>query len=397
MNQQQTPNLARRAKRHAWAPTWRFFAACPPGLEPVLAAELEELGFAEVAATAGGVEFSGRLAEAYRANLWLRSAGRVLLRLKDFRVRRFSDLPRQAAAVPWEVFLPAGCLLAVQVSLRRSNLRHAGQAAQAVFDAACRRLADLGLEPPRPAPAPDAAGRQMVMVRGQERRALISLDTSGEHLHRRGYRLAGAKAPLRENLAAALLLFCGYRGDEPLLDAMCGSGTLAIEAALLARRLPPALERGLALEDWPAHHPATWRHLRRKAREAVLPRAPRPIHAWDLKAGALRAARENAARAGVEADLTLERGDFFSAPPPQAAPGLLVCNPPYGRRLGNQRQARQLVVRLGGHLRRHYQGWRVGLVLHRPQWIKLVGLKEVESLLTSHGGLKVCLVRGRVG
>lgn len=397
MNQQQTPNLARRAKRHAWAPTWRFFAACPPGLEPVLGGELKELGFAEVVSAAGGVEFSGRLAEAYRANLWLRSAGRVLLRLKDFRVRRFSDLSRQAAAVPWEVFLPAGCSLWVQVSLRQSNLRHSGRAAQAVLEAACRRLEGLGLEPPRPAPAPDASGRQMVMVRGQDRRAVISLDTSGEHLHRRGYRLAGTKAPLRENLAAALLVFCGYRGDEPLLDAMCGSGTLAIEAALLARRLPPALGRGLALEDWPAHHPATWQHLKRKARQEALLRAPRPIHARDLKAGALRAARENAARAGVEADVILERGDFFSASPPEGPPGLLVCNPPYGRRLGSERQARQLVVRLGEHLGRHYHGWRVGLVLPDPRWTRLIGLKGVKTLLTSHGGLKVCLVRGRVG
>ncbi len=387
-------NLQRRCKRQAWAPEHRFFAVTAPGLEPLCAAELKALGVEQVEARAGGVGFAGKLGAMYLANLHLRTAGRVLLRLKDFRVRRWDDLLRQAAAVPWEVYIPAGAPLAVQATLRQSNLKHEGRVAEAVFEAVAKHLAGLGLEPPVLAKPADQSA-QRLLVRGEDRRALISLDSSGPHLHKRGYRLAGGKAPLREDLAAALLLLCGYDGSLPLLDPLCGSGTLAIEAALMARRLAPGGERGFAFEAWPSFREKTWQHLKSKAKEASRDRAPAMILGQDRQNQAVRLARENALRAGVEGDVDFSRADFFAARPP-AGPGLLVLNPPYGKRLGSVRQAQDLIIRLGKHLRKSFRGWDCGVVLYVPEWAGLLGLKEKARLSAPFGGLKVTLLYGAV-
>ncbi len=389
-------NLARRIKRRGWAPSWDWFAACAPGLEEFCAAELSGLELETGPPESGGVPFRGRLAAGYRANLWLRCGGRVLLRLADFRVRTWQDLVRQAGRIPWEVFLPPGRELRIQVSLHSSNLRHRGRVAQVVLEQAVRRMQSLGLEPPRAAGA--RPGRsQLVLVRGLGRRAMISLDSSGEHLHRRGYRLVPGTAPLREDLAAALLYLCRYQGRQTLLDPMTGSGTLAVEAALMARRLPPALERPLALESWPCHREATWAHLRASARQGVRQRAPAPILARDLRPRSLEQARQNADRAAVAGDIDFEPADFLVGPPPATEPGLVVINPPYGRRLLSPGRAVRLLKEIARKLRLDYRGWRVGLVLQRPAWQGLFNLKGSRRLVVVHGGLKLTLLAGGPG
>lgn len=414
-------NLERRVKRQAWAPEHDLFVVTAPGLEPICAHELINLGAEEAQPLPGGVLFRGRLDSLYAANLWLRSAGRVLLRLKDFRVRTWEDLLRQAAAVPWEVWLGAGAEVKVQVTLRQSNLRHEGRIAEEVLKSAASRLMSLGLKPPRsssgpevedwedelpdpdqaetPAPEPvaDPAARpaQTILVRGVDRRASLSLDGSGQHLHRRGYRLAPGPAPLREDLAAALLILCDYRGEEPLLDPFCGAGTLPIEAGLIARRLAPGLARDFAFSAWPSFRAATWGHLCKQAQAAALAAPPQPIHARDISSPALEACRANLRRAGLEGQIEVERADFFNADPPPG-PGLVVINPPYGHRLGSVRQAADLAQRIGQRLRQAYRGWRVGLVLYRPEWAADLGLTQVQTLAAPHGGLKVSLLRGQV-
>lgn len=394
------PNLERRAKRQAWAPEHDFFAVTAPGLEPLAAAELAALGLGPLERLPGGVAFRGRLEALYLANLWLRTAGRVLMRLKDFRVRTWDDLPRQAAAVPWEVWLPPAAALKVMVTLREANLRHTGRVAEELLAAIQARFASLGLEPPQEA-QPQAAGQEeapdpcMVMFRGHDRRATISLDSSGQHLHRRGYRLEPGQAPLREDLAAALLMFCGYDGSQPLLDPMCGSGTLAIEAGLIARRLPPRLERSFAFQQWPCHRPPTWAHLGKKAREQSLEAPPQPIWVRDQEPQALKTAVANAGRAGLAPSLEFERANFFTSPPPPGR-GLVVINPPYGKRLGSVREAREFAARLGGKLKADYAGWRCGVVLYRPEWLPLLGLSQPASLVVPHGGLTVTMLTGTV-
>jgi putative N6-adenine-specific DNA methylase len=390
------PNLARRIKRQAWAPQWDWFAVCAPGLEKILGTELKDLSLKPFPAETGegGVAFQGKLEAGYLANLWLRSAGRVLMRLADFRVRTWDDLVRQAGTIAWEAFLPAGAALSVRVTLKNSNLKHSGRVAEEVFKAASRSLQKAGLAPPRQAKAHEQA--QAILVRGVDRRCQISLDASGEHLHKRGYREAPGKAPLREDLAAALLQLAGYDGKELLLDPMCGAGTLPIEAALMARNLPALGERSIAMQAWPCHREPTWRHLLAKAAQEALAAAPSPILGRDLGGAAIKAAAANAQRAGVGEDLRLEQADFFTAPPPPGPPGLLVMNPPYGKRLGSVRQAEAFIKNVSQHLSQAYGGWRMGIVLYLPQWLEVLGLQDPRIISAPFGGVKVTLAAGRV-
>lgn len=387
-------NFQRRIKRRLWAPVHDLFAVTAPGLEQLCVAELGELGMSDIQALAGGVAWRGKLEDIYRANLGLRTAGRVLLRLADFRVRTWKDLSRQAERIPWEVLLAPDWPVSVSVSLHNSNLKHSGRVAEEVLAQASERLRGLGLEPPRA--AAEAQGAARVMVRAADRRASISLDTSGEHLHRRGYRKAAGPAPLREDLAAGLLRLCEYQDGQTLLDPMCGAGTLAIEACLMARALPPGLTRDFAFTVWPGHRAAMFANLVKRAAAAASGAASAPIVARDRSAHTLRAAVANARRAGIASDVRMEKADFFETPPPKAPPGLMVLNPPYGKRLGSLQQAENFHRRLGERLRRAYPGWRVGVVLSRPAWAGLLGLHEKARLTVPHGGLKVTLLYGRV-
>ena len=342
----------------------------------------------------GGVNFSGKLELGVRANLWLSTAGRVWLRLKDFRVRLWEDLLRQADSVPWEVFIAPGAPLNIQVALNESNLKHTGRIAEVTGQAAAKRLRELGLEPPAPA-KPGDENAQRLQVRGSDRRASISLDMSGAHLHKRGWRAQGGAAPLREDLAAALLLHCGYDGSQPLLDPMCGSGTLVIEAAGLARRLPPGLGRVFAFEQWPCHREAAWNYMKRQAENEALPAPPAPIMGRDSNGEAVDLARGNAELAGVGQGAQLEIGDFFKAEPP-AGPGLVVMNPPYGKRLGSVRQAQDLARRIGERLAQAYPGWRCGVVLYLQEWVELLGLENPSLITAPFGGLHVTLLSGTI-
>ncbi|MCF8032658.1 MAG: class I SAM-dependent RNA methyltransferase [Desulfarculaceae bacterium] len=387
-------NLERRIKRQVWAPEHAFFAVCAPGLEPLCARELAVLNAGDIAPEPGGVGFRGKLEIAYAANLWLRTAGRVWLRLKDFRVRRWDDLVRQAAAVPWELYVAPGAALNISVSLSASNLKHSGRVAEVVGKAAADRLKSLGLEPPIPAEPGDEQA-QRLQVRGVDRRATISLDTSGAHLHKRGYRPQGGAAPLREDLAAALLMLCDYDGSGPLLDPLCGGGTLVIEAALIARHLPPGGKRSFAFEQWPSLREAAWNHMRRQAGEKALAAPPAPILGRDRNPKVVALAKDNAGRAGVSKGVKFEAADFLGKSAP-AGTGLVVMNPPYGKRLGSVRQAETLAGKLGERLRDAYVGWRVGAVLYRPEWAGLLGLADATTLTAPFSGLKVSLLSGKV-
>jgi putative N6-adenine-specific DNA methylase len=297
-------------------------------------------------------------------------------------------------SVPWEFFLTPGGAVQVLVTLHDSNLKHSGRVAEVILDSAARRLKELGWDPPRPASQDEPA--QRVMVRGVERRAMISLDMSGRHLHMRGYRRAAGSAPLREDLASALLFMCGYDGTQTLLDPMCGAGTLAIEAALIARRLAPGASRDFALEDWPGCRRPAWEHLRRQAEENALTAAPGGILAADRSDQALKAAAANTKRAGVSGDIQLSKADFFASDPPPGPPGVVVINPPYGRRLMDPKRAAKFQRDLAEHLGRSYAGWRVGMVLAKREWADLWPLEDGQYLEAPHGGIKITLLTGRL-
>lgn len=393
-----SPSLERRIKRHMHAPVHDWFAPCPPGLEAALANELAALEALDVQPDAGGVAFKGKLELGYLANLWLRTANRVLLRVATFGARRPEDLFRHATQLPWELLLAPDVPLRFEVTTFESWLKRDDLIEETLRAAIRKRHADQQLPAAVAdmAPGPDGDDLQRVMVRIASDRVTLSLDASGDHLHRRGYRQATAKAPLRENLAAGALLLAGYDGAVPLLDPMCGSGTFSIEGALIARKLPPGLHRRFLFERWPSFRPATWDFLKRKALEASLAAPPSPITARDENGGAIRAALANAERAGVQESFALSQGDFFKEEAPEGPPGLIAINPPYGVRIGDEASTLALYRRLGHKLKQAYTGWRYVILAPSNALTDALGLPVSNRVLIPHGGLKITLVFGEV-
>ena len=312
----------------------RFFATCAKGTEGALRRELGALRLHAVRGEHGGVSFEGKLEAGLAACLHSRCAMRVLLEVARFPSGDATALYDGARAVDWTAWLTTRTTLAVEATLRDSSLTHSGFAALKVKDAVVDALRDrLGARPDVDPKDPDV--RLVLHVAGAE--ATLALDLAGEPLHRRGYRAGMTPAPLKETLAAAVLSLGGVDRDRPFIDPMCGSGTLAIEHALAARRIAPGLGRAFGFQRWPVYRGAlqsTWDRMKEEARRIALPAAPAPIVARDLFTKALDAARRNAAAAGVLADIRFERGDVRELAPESGMDAGAVCmNPPYGERL----------------------------------------------------------------
>ncbi len=314
----------------------RFFATCAKGTEGALRRELSALRLHAVRGERGGVSFEGKLEAGMQACLHSRVAMRVLLKLGRFPAGDAASLYDGARALPWGDWLTDRTTLAVEATVRDAPaLSHSGFAALKVKDAVVDALRErLGARPDVDPKDPDV--RVVLHLAGGE--AALSLDLAGEPLHRRGYRAVTGVAPLKETLAAAVLSLGGVDPGLPFLDPMCGSGTLAIEQALAARRIAPGLSRPMGFQRWPAYRggpQSAWDRLKEAARAAALPRAPAPIVARDLHPKALEAARRNLAAAGVAADVRLEAGDAREVQP-FAGQGTLCTNPPYGERLAGR-------------------------------------------------------------
>jgi putative N6-adenine-specific DNA methylase len=368
---------------------FEIFLVAAPGLESVLAEEAREAGFADAAPTPGGVTLRGGWPEVWRANLMLRGAARVLARVASFRALHLAQLDKRARRVPWAEILRPDVPVKVEAACARSRIYHAGAAAERLKRAIRESVGARG-----PSTADDDPVR--IMARIDDDLCTISVDTSGAPLHKRGFKQATAKAPLRETLAALCLRACGYRGDEPVIDPMCGSGTFPIEAAEIAAGMAPGRERSFAFERLATFDPGAW-----AATRAALP-APRPAPPWvlgfDRDAGAVEASRANAARAGVDRIATFARQPVSALAPPQALadapPGLVIVNPPYGGRIGDKDDLRALYGALGATLRARFAGWRVGLVTSEPGLAAATGLPfSPPGPPITHGSLKVRLYR----
>jgi len=354
------------------------WAVTAPGLEPLAARELQAIGLVPDGTEAGGVGFSTDLAGVMRANLHLRTATRVVVRIASFRASAFYELERKARRVPWGEVLAPGAVPRFRVTSKKSRLYHADGIAERLQEAAGGSPTDVG-------PV------QEFVVRVFRDECTISADSSGALLHQRGYRLATAKAPLRETLAAAMLLGAGWDGTAPLLDPMCGSGTIPIEAALLARRIPPGRHRDFAFARWPSFDRAAWLQLLAEADEAILPSAPVSIGGSDRDAGAIEAALANAERAGVGQDVRFERR-ALSALSAGPDPGWLVTNPPYGHRVGEAQRLRDLFARLGQVARDRLPGWRLVMLSANRMLEGQTGLAWEEVFRTTNGGIRVRLL-----
>ncbi|MDC0717635.1 THUMP domain-containing class I SAM-dependent RNA methyltransferase [Nannocystis bainbridge] len=372
-----------------------LFAVALPGLEPLVAAELDALGLGPGKVVPGGVGFRGDWAALIAANLHLRTATRVLVRLAEFPAHSFALLSKRMTDIAWEDLFPphAPVRLAVRATAHKSRLYHTGAIAERVHLAVAARLGahvelahphDDGEDDPE---ASSTHSTVLLVIRLERDRCTVSVDSSGDPLHRRGYRLATAKAPLRPTLAAALLAAVGWRPGEPLLDPFCGSGTIAIEAALIAHGKPAGALRDFSCARWPALA-AAYPALRKAAASLTQEPCPyAPIVASDRDEGAVAAARANAQRAGVDGAIAFAVRPF-AACEPFSARGLLLTNPPYGLRVGRARTLRDLYAHIGHVLRDRFPAWRAAL-LCPPDLRVTVGVALRPVLSTRTGGLAV--------
>jgi putative N6-adenine-specific DNA methylase len=366
------------------------FAITAPGLEALLAAELTALGLPPHDSETGGVEFETDRAGLYRANLHLRVASRVVVRMAAFKAAHFSDLERHAAAIDWKAWIPPGAAVHFRITSRKSRLYHQKAIADRLEAAVLRAMP--GSTVVRGATEAEALeDAQTILVRFAYDQCQLSADSSGALLHLRGYRQAVARAPLRETLAAAMLLGAGWDPATALVDPMCGAGTIPIEAALLARRIPPGWQRRFAFERWPGFDPAGWQSVRARAQAAILPAGAAPILASDRDPGAIQATTANAERAGVLGDLTI-RQCALSAIEPPALPGLVLTNPPYGLRIGEAGRLRDLFAQVGHLMRHRLPGWRLGLLSANPMLERQLDLPLATSWTSINGGIPVRLV-----
>lgn len=371
-------------------PPFDTFATTTPGLEELLGAELRRLGLDARVAEPGGVAFPATRDDLARALLWSRLANRITVRIASFRARTFPELERHAAKVGWDFVLDASVRAHFRVTSRKSALYVERGIAERLERAVAPITAAVRAPSAAEALEDDVTalpGVQRFVVRVLRDDFTISADASGALLHRRGYRLAVAKAPLRETLAAALLVASGWTPDVPLLDPFCGSGTIPIEAALMARRIAPGRQRRFAAERWKGMTEA-FASARANAVVKELPDTPVRIVGHDRDAGAIAAAHANAARARVTPDVEFDRL-ALSATASEEASGWVITNPPYGARVGERRALRDLYAALGNTLRRQLPGWNLALLGADRGLDAQIGITLGELFRTTNGGIPV--------
>ena len=372
---------------------YAFFATCPKGIEPLLADELRTLSGSAVRETRAGVSFEGPLTTGYRACLWLRLASRVLLPLANFPAPSPDALYQGAFAIAWSEHLGPDNTLAVDAAVSQSTITHSHFAALKVKDAIVDRLRRPdGHRPSIDTRQPDIR----INLHLHRDQATVSLDLSGDSLHRRGYRAHGVEAPLKENLAAAILLRAGWPAlaaeGAPLVDLLCGSGTLPIEAALIAADIAPGLQRShFGFARWRGHDSSTWNALVGEAQERRgngLNRVP-AIRGYDHDPRAIDAARKNLARANLKDRVAFEQRALADCVPETCPPGLVVANPPYGERMGEAADLVALYKELGDALKRCYTGWRAAIFTGNSELGKELGIRA-RRIHTLYNGAIEC-------
>jgi putative N6-adenine-specific DNA methylase len=358
---------------------FEIFLVTSPGLEAALCAEIRGKGFKQPRAVPGGVTVKGGWPEVWRANLWVRGAGRVLARIDQFKVQHLAGLDARARHVPWSTVLRADVPFRVEVTCKKSRIYHSDAAAER-FERAIRET--LGAQP-----AADAA--VTIMVRIEHDICTISVDTSGELLHKRGYKEGVNQAPMRETLASLFLLQCGFNGSEPVVDPMCGSGTFIIEAAEIAARLNPGRSRTFAFEQLATFDADAWQRMR-EVKSARVPTVR--FFGSDRDTNAIAMSRDNAARAGISEYVEFQHTPISDLRPPAGPPGLIIANPPYGTRMGDKKQLFPLYRALGETLRTHFSGWRAGIITTETMLAQASGLPFLPpEPAVAHGGLRVTL------
>ncbi|GAV20384.1 putative N6-adenine-specific DNA methylase [Mariprofundus micogutta] len=353
------------------------FAIVVPGLEGLLADELIELSAHDVKQEEGGVSFTASMDTLFRINLRSRCATRIVIRLSTSKALTYPELYHKVRKQLWQKYLGNGVTVEVKASCHRSKLLHSGRAEQAVIDGI---NASEGMQERQTGPL-----KQQVMLRIDDNICTISLDTSGERLDRRGYRKYSGLAPVRETIAAGILRWMDWQADEPLLAPMCGSGTFAIEAALMAEKRATNLKHDFPFAHWPSLKQKRWQRALQKAESMHSDGKPQ-IYATDLAAGILDQAKENAKLAGVSECIHFAKLDVREMTVPESASkaGLIVCNPPYGDRVKGD--VRTLYKAIGQLFSERFGGWRMAVIVPDQGCEHALGLTVKRRMKIKHGG-----------
>lgn len=370
-------------------PTMNCFAAVPRGAEELASQELHKLGICDAKPGKGGVAFTTNRIGLYRANLWLRTVSRVLVQLAQFPCSNPSELYAGVHEIEWNDLITPEMTLAVDCSLRDSALTHSGFVALKTKDAIVDRIREAcGSRPNVNTASPDLR----INVHLHKNVCTVSLDSSGDSLDRRGYRLERNEAPLRETLAAAIVSLTGWDGSIPLADPMCGSGTIPAEAALMAAHIPPGLNREFGFQHWLDFDKELWDSLCAEAERGIQKLPVGLITGYDLDSRALLLAGRNAAKAGLEGQI-----HFFHAAlkdfQPEGDKGVVILNPPYGKRLGEEDDLRELYCQIGDIMKKRCRGWTGYVLTGNLELAKYIGLKASRRYVLFNGAIECRLLK----
>ena len=377
----------------------RFYVSCPPGLEAVLAGEYHTLHLNRMKLSKesdfhnrsphgeefGGMEFEGSLEDVYKANLHMRCASRVTVRLGEFIAITFAELRKKASKLDWNKYLKPGQKVSVQAVCHKSRLYHSDAVAERIMGSIDDYFSASGLH------CESSQEGQIILVRLVHDRCTISIDSSGELLHRRGYRQAVAKAPIRENLAAGMILASGWDNQSTIIDPFCGSGTIPIEASLLARHIAPGINRPFQFMNWPAFDRILWEKTLDQSKKEILQNGPL-LFGFDRDNGAITMAKMNAARAGQSDYIHFIR-QAISFLQPSTEPGWVITNPPYGIRVSQNKDLRDLYAKFGSILKDQFIGWNLSMLSNDDKLISIMGLGNPEKVtFINNGGISVKLL-----
>jgi putative N6-adenine-specific DNA methylase len=392
--------LARRVKDHVIGSRHEFFAVVQPGFEETANQELRDLGISDFKSqTIGGITFLAKLSDAYLVNLGSGTISRLLLRLFHFKASGFGEFNRKMTACPWELYLKDKAMVAFAISAGRSRLWHSGRLQEESLAAIQARLAIYGRQvflTPKKAAAGNGK-EQAIFIRLDRDHCQVSLDTSGELLYRRGYDKFSNAAPLRETLACAILKAAAIDRYQILMDPFCGSGTFGLEAGLIFSGQPCNLNRFFAFQNWPSFKPAVFQYLKEQLALELKKQRPagiKKIYCSDIASKAVRTTTRNLEVMGLEAVLQVSRNDFFKLPTPTTDPAsvLLVLNPPYGARLGNQNDSNKLYRRIGAKIRGDFAGCGYAIIVPGLELEKVLSLPYDKKILFNNGGIPVSLL-----
>ncbi len=389
-------SFSKRIKRHVIGRIRSYFIVSPPGFENLCLKELTSLPLTVQHASVipGGVEFDGRLDDCYLANLNLRTASRILLRIQAFKASNFNQLEKKLAEIPWELYFSKHSTFKIHAATKHCRLYHTEAIGKRLGESIA---AGLSVKAVNDGNGPAPALPQQIFVRGIDDRFTVSIDSSGDNLYKRGLKKHTGRAPLRETLAAASLLLAGYSGREPLVDPMCGAGTYSLEAALMVKRIPPGWFREFAFMQWPSYRSKRFEHLKRQCEDNFEQPGKPLIFASDKDPVACRRLEQCTQQFDLSDTISIINKDFFELVPRDFTdqPGLVAINPPYGRRIGTRQESTELFQAVCEKLAREYKGWKLVLIAPSNLLEKKVPFK-LKTYPLFHGGMILKLMIGNI-